>query len=600
MNRKNLNRTARLLAALAAAAALVLPRHTVFAGTFPVSSQDELTAALSSSDDDIDIVLTGDFDLTQTNVVPSGKNVTVTSEGGPFTLTREFSGGPLFEVSDTAALSLQDVTLDGNKGSYSGDPAVYADGTLNIHDGSVVQNSGAAGVAVGSDGVLNMDGGIIRGNDAANGAGVFSYGEVNVSGDALVTGNHATVNGGGIYSTGPVSLSGSASVSGNTADDDGGGLMLDNGADLKISGSAAVTGNTADGVGGGIRLSVGSELDMTGGAVSGNLASHGGGIFSDGDLHISGDSSISSNRAQYGGGIFSYAPVILSGGASVSGNTADTEGGGVSMDGAKLTVSGSAAVTGNTAGSVGGGILLYSNSNLDMSGGSVSGNKAAYGGGAALWDDTSFLSATGGTFSNNTASADGGAVYVVYEALQNVTTGPGVTFSGNRASQAYNRNPADDALYAGHISSTVWTGPLTQGYNNYDIAYTNGDPVQLVEYDPDGGSAVPGEVVLKGDRATEPVPPARPGYSFGGWYTDDALTSPYDFTSQVYEDLLLYAKWIPDPVPPEPAPVPDPVPVPETGDSHLPEFCLMMVLVILSSCALLLLLLKPRGKHNRA
>ncbi|MCR5102360.1 MAG: leucine-rich repeat protein [Butyrivibrio sp.] len=33
------------------------------------------------------------------------------------------------------------------------------------------------------------------------------------------------------------------------------------------------------------------------------------------------------------------------------------------------------------------------------------------------------------------------------------------------------------------------------------------------------------------------------GYNFGGWYTDSACTSAYDFTTRVTSDITLYAKW---------------------------------------------------------
>lgn len=38
---------------------------------------------------------------------------------------------------------------------------------------------------------------------------------------------------------------------------------------------------------------------------------------------------------------------------------------------------------------------------------------------------------------------------------------------------------------------------------------------------------------------------SREGYTFGGWYTDESYNSQYDFNRQVYEDLILFAKWTP-------------------------------------------------------
>ena len=44
---------------------------------------------------------------------------------------------------------------------------------------------------------------------------------------------------------------------------------------------------------------------------------------------------------------------------------------------------------------------------------------------------------------------------------------------------------------------------------------------------------------------TVPDNPTRPGYTFGGWYTDAALTIPWNFNDKVVNVLVLYAKWTP-------------------------------------------------------
>jgi len=47
-----------------------------------------------------------------------------------------------------------------------------------------------------------------------------------------------------------------------------------------------------------------------------------------------------------------------------------------------------------------------------------------------------------------------------------------------------------------------------------------------------------------------PTPPTKPGFVFGGWYTDQQFTHPWDFNADyVQDDVTLYAKWtaeIPD------------------------------------------------------
>ncbi|WP_127137614.1 BspA family leucine-rich repeat surface protein [Flagellimonas oceanensis] len=64
-----------------------------------------------------------------------------------------------------------------------------------------------------------------------------------------------------------------------------------------------------------------------------------------------------------------------------------------------------------------------------------------------------------------------------------------------------------------------------------------------VSFDTDEGSAVEDQIVEEGGTATRPEDPTRDGYSFEGWFTEQALTTEFDFTTEVTEDLTLYAKW---------------------------------------------------------
>ena len=64
-----------------------------------------------------------------------------------------------------------------------------------------------------------------------------------------------------------------------------------------------------------------------------------------------------------------------------------------------------------------------------------------------------------------------------------------------------------------------------------------------VTFDTCGGSNIAPQYVIPGEKATEPQAPAKDDHAFGGWYTDEALTKPYDFGTAVNEDITLYAKW---------------------------------------------------------
>ena len=61
-----------------------------------------------------------------------------------------------------------------------------------------------------------------------------------------------------------------------------------------------------------------------------------------------------------------------------------------------------------------------------------------------------------------------------------------------------------------------------------------------VTFDTDGGSEVKSQTVAYGGQAAVPVAPAKPGYTFAGWYLDGKA---YDFDAPVTENLTLTANW---------------------------------------------------------
>ena len=64
-----------------------------------------------------------------------------------------------------------------------------------------------------------------------------------------------------------------------------------------------------------------------------------------------------------------------------------------------------------------------------------------------------------------------------------------------------------------------------------------------VTFDSMGGTAVEPQTVEEGGKATKPADPTRDGYTFDGWYTDEACTEAYDFETAVTADITLYAGW---------------------------------------------------------
>lgn len=64
-----------------------------------------------------------------------------------------------------------------------------------------------------------------------------------------------------------------------------------------------------------------------------------------------------------------------------------------------------------------------------------------------------------------------------------------------------------------------------------------------VTFESNGGTAVTAQTVTEGETATAPTAPTYEGYTFIGWYSDEALTAEYDFATAVNTDITLYAKW---------------------------------------------------------
>ena len=58
------------------------------------------------------------------------------------------------------------------------------------------------------------------------------------------------------------------------------------------------------------------------------------------------------------------------------------------------------------------------------------------------------------------------------------------------------------------------------------------------------GSKVDFQTTAANGSVAKPADPTRKGYTFAGWYTDEACTEAYDFSVAVTADMTLYAKWI--------------------------------------------------------
>ena len=97
-------------------------------------------------------------------------------------------------------------------------------------------------------------------------------------------------------------------------------------------------------------------------------------------------------------------------------------------------------------------------------------------------------------------------------------------------------SPSSSLLsYAGTICSDGTANELPPGsiiVENYSVTFKS-----------NGGSSVSNQTVSKGGMAAKPSDPTRDGYTFTGWYTDQACTKAYDFNTAVTQSFTLYAGW---------------------------------------------------------
>lgn len=374
------------------------------------------------------------------NTAQSGAGVydngTLTLAGGAISgnnatgATTNYGGGVY--VNTDAIMNMTDGAISGNTATYGGGVYVNAS-NLNFTSGTVSENvaSSGGGIYINA-GSADIAGGLIIKNTAtdaaatAGGGGVFvNNGALTVSGTSKINENVSARYGGGIRIDGTTDNStveiSSGSLSDNTAAVGGGAYIAGNFAALTLNGSATVSGNEASTNGGGVAAFAGSTVEVAGDAfVTENIAAlNGGGVLVSDDgtqLSVSDNGAITKNTATYGGGAYVTALgafTMLKG--SVSVNTATSDGAGVYVNGATLSIEGG-SLYGNTANN-GGAVYVSANNNgvFTMSGGSIGGdgnaaNTAALGGGVYIAGGNVTISS--GSITGNTATTNGGGVYL--------------------------------------------------------------------------------------------------------------------------------------------------------------------------------------------
>ena len=118
------------------------------------------------------------------------------------------------------------------------------------------------------------------------------------------------------------------------------------------------------------------------------------------------------------------------------------------------------------------------------------------------------------------------------------------TSANDVAAKAPNAPTKDaDAQYTYTFKGWTPAYEEVKGNKTYTATYTETTNEYTVIFNSNGGSTVASQTVKYNDKAKEPTAPTKSGYTFAGWYTEEKLTTKYDFATPVTKDITLYAKW---------------------------------------------------------
>ena len=469
--------------------------------TLTVTDLTELLSALDNENCK-KIEVNGSFDVTQKLTV--NRELTIYGGTSGATLNRGAKDINLFYVESSGKLTLENITIDGKKGTYQDcKPLIYTTGTLTLEKGAVLQNNhaqyvGSAIQAMG--GSLIMNGGFIQDNETAhNGGGIYLGQDATFKMTGGTIQRNTGDGGGGIDAQCLVTMTG-GTIQNNTATRCGGGIMLNrSGVGLVMSGGsitenhAKASSSSDSGNGGGVYANTGAILTLSNGAsIDNNTAEkNGGGVYaySSATLTLNGG-TIAENKAEvYGGGVYAYSSMTLTlNGGKIQGNKAKSSGGGVYVNGQVTMKSGEISGNQSTEGH-GGGIMNYGTVNIEggtiinntsfqngggisnlklvtMTAGTISGNKSTNGSGGGIFSPA-ILNMSGGSITGNTANSKGGGIYQgnLFEVSGGDVQITGNKEDGGKTSNVFLNRFSDGTCYYVKIVSPGLNGNSKIGVN---------------------------------------------------------------------------------------------------------------------------------------
>ena len=370
-------------------------------------------------------------------------------------------------------------------------------------------------------------------------------------------------------------IEGCQAISTSSNSSNGGGVYVSSSSsfemsdEAKIEGCQAISTPSSPSKGGGVHLANNTQFTLSGSAViqnckavnsDGSGKAYGGGVSAANvrKITLAGSARIADCIAANGSGLYitgsqmypaDYGKLLANGGSVdgdvVLGDTTDGPctviGSGGTVFNGKVTVTpGSTIESGKFTGEV--------TNNGTISGGEFSG------------EVTNNKTISGGTFSGTVINSESG------------TIAEGVSIPNLKFIVTFdNEGTRTTAIIDNGAKLTAPAAPTKEGYRFGGWYYNNSggkakwdfdkDTVTramtltakwvqtyTVAFDTSGGSAVGPVTVDAGSTATKPADPMKSGYTFGGWYKDSTLQTPWDFANgTVTADMTLYAKWTANP-----------------------------------------------------
>lgn len=447
-------------------------------------------------------------------------------------------------------------------------------GQLTMTGGNIIGCSAEFGGGVciypGRDGEqmpFSMSGGSIIGCSAEYGGGVYASGKFQMSGQAVIrscTAEGTSFNcGGGVYVDGSFEMSGEAIIEGCQAISEyayGGGVFVNSSRSFvmsekaKIEGCQAISTPSSPSKGGGVHLANNTEFTLSGSAVIQNCKA----VNSDG-----------SGKA-YGGGVSAanVRKITLAGSARIADCIA-ANGSGLYITGSQMYPADYGKLLAN-GGSVEGDVVLGEAENgpgtITGTGETEFNGKVTVAPGSTIekgifnGEVINNGTISGGTFSGTVINGEDG------------TIAEGVSIPNLKFIVTFdNEGTRTTAIIDNGAKLTAPAAPTKEGYRFDGWYYDNNggkakwdfdkDTVTramtltakwvqtyTVAFDTSGGSAVAPVTVDAGSTVTKPADPTKSGYTFGGWYKDSTLQTPWDFANDtVTADTTLYAKWTANP-----------------------------------------------------